>query len=97
MMSDQFLLIRELSVIFTAETGTVAEEASCTNFRQRKRNCESSSPSSATLSLDEEREENAGEGCTLSSVNVGETGLKTNGRPLVLISAKRCAVAPSQG
>ena len=99
-MSDQFLRIRELPVTFAADTGTVAEGASCSNFKQRKRiklNSESSSPSSKTLTVDEGREEKARERCVISSVDVGETELKKNVGPLVLISAKRCAVAPSQG
>ena len=90
----------ELSVNYAADTETEAEEASCGNFKQRKRiklNSESSFPSSETLSLNEEREDNAGERCAISSVNAGETESKQNVRPLHLISAKDCAVAPSRG
>ena len=100
MMSDYVLLIPELSFIFAAETETVAEDASCTNFRQRRRiklDSQSSSPSSQTISVDEAREESARERGALLSVDVGETGIKKNGRPFVLISAKSVAVAPSQG
>ena len=87
------------------KTGTLAENSSSVKFKQRKRikgKSKSSSMSVGAVSVDAERDEDAVERRKtsvgpLASLGVVKSGVRTNTRRHVLISAKRCSVAPSQG
>ena len=88
------------------KTGALADKQSSVNFKQRKRIKgklkSSSSMSVCAVSVDAERDEDATErrkmsGGTPDSLGVVKSGVKTNTRRHVLISAKRCPDSSSQG